>query len=116
VSHLYWHRGPAFVFEKVAENIERRYETLLERDAYQFLPGKCVDIIINMSGNIFGIGALAEGLNSINASNPLTVIDSVLPQDMTQQIAKLDQLMNKLQELITGLYEMRTSIDCQGAK
>ena len=106
----------AFVFEKVAENIERRYETLLERDAYQFLPGKCVDIIISMSGSIFGIGALAEGLNNITASNPLTAIDSVLPQDMTQQIANLDQLINKLQELITGLYEVRTSIDFQGAK
>jgi carbon starvation protein CstA len=109
-------KRPTFVFGKVAENIERRYETLLDRDAYQFLPGKCVDIIINMSGSVFGIGALAEGLNNITASNPMTAIDSVLPQDMTQQIAKLDQLMNKLQELITDLYEVRTSIDGQGAK
>jgi len=80
-------KRPTFVFGKVTENIERRYETLLERDAYQFLPGKCFDIIINMSGSIFGIGARAEGLNNITASNLMTAIDSVLPQDMTQQIA-----------------------------
>ena len=52
---------PSFALVQVAKSIEERYETLLERDAYKYLPGACVDIITRMSGDIFGIALLAEG-------------------------------------------------------
>ncbi len=56
---------PALAFSHITATIEDRYETLIDRDAYKFLPGKCVDIITNMSGDIFGISLLAEGVKHI---------------------------------------------------
>ena len=106
---------PAFALSQVAITIERRYETLLERDAYQFLPGKCVDIIIRISGGIFGIGALAEGVKHITAQSSLGALDGALVKDSGQQIARLDELMDDLQTLIDGIYEVRSSIDTKTA-
>lgn len=98
---------PAFALNHIAITIERRYETLLERDAYQFLPGKCVDIIIRISGSIFGIGALAEGVKHISTQSPLNMLDAALVKDRGQKIAQLKGLMDDLQELINGIYELR---------
>ena len=106
---------PAFALNQIAITIERRYETLLERNAYQFLPGKCVDIIIRISGSIFGIGALAEGVKHISAQNPLSMLDGVLVKDSGEQIARLDELVDDLQALIDGIYEIRSSIDIKEA-
>jgi cytochrome b561 len=102
---------PAFALGQVAITIERRYETLLDRDAYRFLPGKCVDIIIRISGSIFGIGALAEGVKHISAKSPFGALGNVYPQDSAPLIAQLDELMNDLQTLIDGIYEVRSTID-----
>jgi len=106
---------PSFALNQIAITIERRYETLLERDAYQFLPGKCVDIIIRISGSIFGIVTLAEGVKHVFAQNPLGTIDGVLVKDSGQQIARLDELMDDLQALIDGIYEVRSSVDTSEA-
>lgn len=102
---------PAFALGQVAVTIERRYETLLEKDAYQFLPGKCVDIIINISGSIFGIGALAEGVKQAAVKSPLGALGSVLPKDNAPLIAQLNELMDELQTLINGIYEVRSTLD-----
>lgn len=99
----------ALALNNLAITIERRYETLLERDAYQFLPGNCVDIIISISGAIFGIGAMAEDVKHIAAQNPLRVLDGTWLKD-DGLIIQLDKLMDDLQALIDGIYKMRSSI------
>lgn len=53
---------PSLALAKIAKSIEERYETLLQRDVYKYLPGPCVDIITRISGDIFGIVTLAEGI------------------------------------------------------
>ena len=104
---------PAFALSQIAATIEARYETLLERDAYKFLPGKCVDIITRMSGDIFGIGLLAEGVKHITTANPASALEGVLNKDKQVQVAKLDELMTDLQELIDEILKLRTSIDAE---
>jgi len=102
------------VLNHLAITIERRYETLLERDAYQFLPGNCVDIIISISGAIFGIGAMAEGVKHITAQNPFGTLEGTWPNN-GGRIIQLDKLMDDLQALIDGIYKMRSSIEPSGA-
>ena len=55
---------------QIANSIEDRYETLLQRDGYKYLPASCVDIITRISGDIFGIGVLAEGVKQATADKP----------------------------------------------
>jgi hypothetical protein len=102
---------PALSLTQVAKTIEDRYETLLERDAYKFLPGKCVDIISNMSGAVFGIGLLAEGVKHVAASNPAFALKTLPNADDHVPIATLDKLMADLQELLDELFKLRTSMD-----
>jgi hypothetical protein len=102
---------PVFALGEIVSTIERRYETLLERDSYQYLSGPSVDLIIRMSGSIFGICTLARGLEKATTDKPLASIDSVLPSDREQQVANLGDLMDGLNKLIDQIYEVRASID-----
>lgn len=102
---------PVFALGEIVSTIERRYETLLERDSYQYLPGPSVDLIIRISGSIFGICTLARGLEKVTTDKPLASIDSVLLSDREQQVAKLGDLMDDLNKLIDQIYEVRGSID-----
>ncbi|MBS0354928.1 MAG: hypothetical protein JSR83_13650 [Proteobacteria bacterium] len=100
---------PSIALVQIAKSIEGRYETLLQRDAYKYLPGSCVDIITCMSGDIFGIVVLAEGVRQANseklALTPIPVSwDSPLPP-------RFDELMKDLQQLIDQLFEVRRSIE-----
>ncbi|SFM36074.1 hypothetical protein SAMN05421863_102520 [Nitrosomonas communis] len=63
---------PLYILPKIAASIEDRYETLLERDAYQYLPASCVDIITRISGNIYGISIVAQGIANITTANSMT--------------------------------------------
>ncbi len=106
---------PVFAFAAIASSIERRYETLLEREAYQYLPGRTVDLIIGMSGAVFGICTMAGALEKATADKPFSLIDSILPQDRKQQVASLDALMEDLKKVIDQIHEVRASIDPQSS-
>lgn len=102
---------PMFVLGEIASTIERRYETLFERDPYLYLNGSSVDLINGMSGKVFEIIMLARGLEKVTANNPLALIDNAFPPDRAQQLTNLDSLMNDLNKLIDQIYELRASID-----
>lgn len=102
---------PVLVLGELASSIEHRYETLLERDAYQYLPGPTVDLIVSMSGTVFGLTTLARGLERASKDKALASIDSILPSDRDQQISSLDRLSNDLEKLLDHIYELRASID-----
>ena len=105
----------ALALSKIAITIEDRYETLLDRDAYKFLPGKCIDIITKISGSIFGIGLLATGMQHAMAANQMIGIKGV-PNENSHLIAQLDDLMTDIQELIDELYRLRNSIDAESKR
>ena len=104
---------PAFALVQIAKTIEDRYETLLQREGYKYLPGKCVDIITRISGSIFGIGLLAEGVKHSWVANPAAALKNVSNKDSQLPAAKLDELMTDLEQLIEELFTLRTSIDLE---
>lgn len=98
---------PPIAIVQIAKSIEDRYETLLERDAYKYLPGSCVDIITRISGDIFGIGLLAEGMKQAAADKQTLALMPVLADGDRSPQPRLDALMQDLQELLDRLFELR---------
>jgi hypothetical protein len=103
--------SPALTLIEIAKTIEDRYETLLDRDAYKYLPGKCVDIITKISGSIFGISLLAAGMRHGTNTNPSAAFANISTNENEGLIATLEELLADLQELIDELFKMRESID-----
>lgn len=100
---------PSIAFIQIAKTIEARYETLLQRDAYRYLPGSYVDIIMRISGSIFGIVALAEGVRTATSGKSALALMPV-NNDLTLQ-PQFDDLMNDLELLLDQLFELRRSIE-----
>lgn len=106
---------PVFTLGEIAASIERRYEVLLERDYYRFLPGPSVELIVSMSGTIFGICTLAGAMERVSNNKQIVLIESILPTERKQQVSNLDALMNDLGKLLDQIYEMRQAIDVERA-
>ena len=101
---------PAIILSELSKTIERRYETLLERDAYLYLPGRSVDVINNISGNIYGIRTLALQLvehPATNSNEPLSMIYQQPPEPLVSQ---LKALLIDLDTLINQIYEIRATV------
>jgi len=99
---------PAFAFLELAKSIESRYESLYEKDLYKYLPGKFVDIITNISGSVYGIVTLANGINIATSQNwtvALKNIPNIAP------IENINKLENEIQELIDLLFDLRISLE-----
>jgi hypothetical protein len=96
---------------QIAESIEDRYETLLGRDAYRFLPGNCIDIITKISGSIFGIGLLAACTQQLIVSAPAAALKAMPNKNIEDTIAQLDELTADIQKLLDELFRLRESID-----
>jgi len=101
---------PVFVLRELATTIENRYETLLERDAYKYLPGGAVDLICQMSGSIFGIRMLSYGLEKAITDQQLISINSVM-LNREAQVNSVNHLLKEITKLIDHLYELRSALD-----
>lgn len=102
-------RSPIALLQ-IAKSIEDRYETLLQRDGYKYLPGPCVDIITRISGNIFGIAVLAEGIKQATPGK-LTLALMPIPASGDHPPPPFDDLMKDLQEFLDHLFELRQSVE-----
>lgn len=103
---------PSFILDKIATSIEDRYEVLLERDAFKYLPGNCVDIITRISGTIYSIRMLAEGVKHITRANPLLPLKMGAEKSGNDQIiSQLDELLNDIESLVNELFKLRESIE-----
>lgn len=102
---------PPIALTQIAKSIEERYEALLQRDGYKFLPGPCVNIITRISGSIFGIGILAEAMNQATAEKPALALKPLPASSDAPLSPQFDELMKDLQELLDQLFELRSSID-----
>lgn len=101
----------SFEFAQITESIERRYEALFDREAYKFLPGKCVDLIGKISGSIYGIAKLGAAVKQQTDDKPFVAVASVLTDGVLQKGVVLDALLLEIQELMDGIAEVRASID-----
>ena len=102
---------PPFALVQIAKSIEERYETLLERDAYKYLPGTCVDLITGMSGYIFGIVMLAEGVRQVASENSVLLQAPLPASNDGQPPLPFDELMEEIEQLLDQLFELRRSIE-----
>lgn len=103
---------PLFLLPSLAKTIEERYEVLLERSPYKYLPGDCVDLITHMSGSIFGLARFADGIaNSVPNANPLLSLPAFQGLDNQEWTKPFDKLLQDLKTLIDRLFEIRKSID-----
>lgn len=103
---------PTIALVQIVKSIEDRYETLLQRDGYKYLPGPCVDIITCISGDVFGIAVLAEGINKQAASDkPALAVMPIPASDNGHPSPRFDDLMKNLQKLLDHLFELRLSVE-----
>lgn len=105
---------PLLPLLQIAPTIEGRYEALLDREAYNLLPGKCVDLIVKMSGRIFGISRLLPAGTQI-AANPPFALQSLPNKVSNLPALGLAELITDIQELIDELFLLRDSLD-EGGK
>lgn len=101
---------PAFAFLEIAKSIESRYESLYEKDLYKYLPGKFVDIITNISGSVFGLVALANGINIATSQNRMVALRNFPNSANNNPVENFNTLEQNLQELIDLLFDLRTSL------
>lgn len=104
---------PIFTLIEIARSIEKRYETLYEKDVYKFLPGDCVDIVINISGSIYGLVTLANGINIATSNNKMIMLKNLpnsIDMPTNESILKLEV---EIQSLIDKLFTLRLSLDSE---
>lgn len=102
---------PQFAFVQIAKSIEERYESLLQRDGFRFIPGPCVDIIVRISSGIFGIGILAEHIKLQYSKNHELAITPILSNTNNSPLPPFDALISDLDQLLNQLFELRLSIE-----
>lgn len=98
-------------FRQMAEVLETRYEVLLDREAYLFLPGEAVDIITRLGPLIFDLQIVAEGTKHISTDNPFALFPIAPEQAMTSFKEKFKQAEEDLVQLLAIVRKIRTDLD-----
>lgn len=102
---------PAIAFAEISKTIQKRYEVFYEPNVYEFLPGKCIDIITGISGHIYGISVLSAGIEfefSGKLLAPLKVDNFAEDHPTIKNIYELDGVF---EELINEMFKLRISVD-----
>lgn len=108
---------PIVLLIEIANTIESRYEELLsEKESYRHLSGKCIDILISMSGAIFGIKTLGEGYKKIVAINQANNFKSHLSKDDENLTNTMNKVLDELEIYIDELFKLRNSIEDNAEK
>lgn len=101
---------PIAVMVSLVRSIEKRYEALYEKDAYQFLPGQSVDLINNLSGSISGMLGTAEILGSRDADGSRLIKD-ITGKTSEEFNERNSKVLEEVQTLIDQVYELRISLE-----
>lgn len=100
-----------FLLEQIAANIESRYEVMLEPEAYKYLPGACIDIIVNMSGSVFGLATLAKGVSLVAQKDSGLAVNGKIPKASPEILEQLASLKAELTRLIEGVHDVRKALE-----
>ena len=91
---------PTQAFLIIIESIEKRYESLFEKDAYKYLDGKTVDKINSMSANVFCLVTLGSSLQESPAAKSSLLIQPLpTPKNIDLLLEDVDSLLKDLVEL-----------------
>ncbi|HND37267.1 MAG TPA: hypothetical protein PKZ49_11685 [Nitrosomonas sp.] len=99
-----------------AETIQKRYESLYDRDIYRYLPGDVVNDIGSLSGPIFALVFTSEYFVSTfekkGLSMLLTLAAKEISEEREQEFSKtLSQLDADLKALTTKFFTIRETLD-----
>jgi hypothetical protein len=90
--------------------LQTRYESLFDREAFEYLPGPAIDLLSNMSGSFFGMLTLFGSLEGFVQKNPGLLFKNE-GEDRSKLIDSTKKLFGELDALLDMVYEVRRSID-----
>ena len=95
---------------EIIKSIEERYQNYYDKKIYRHLPTEFVDIIINQSGNIFGMRGLSQHLKNATKEKPNMLL-SEIKMTSPPPHENLEKLINDLEKIHDILFEVRESVD-----
>lgn len=92
---------PIHAYLIIINSIEKRYETLFEKEAYKYLDGKTVDKINSMSAHVFTLVNLASILQDSASTKSNELIKTLPPPK------NIDCLLDDVDSLLKDLVELK---------
>ena len=102
---------PLVALTQNAEAIQRRYETLYDREIYRYLPGSVIDEIVALSGAVFGLTSLVVGIASALDGKEHLMIPSGNASDRPGLIQAISQLESRLDALLSHVQSLRAAVE-----
>jgi hypothetical protein len=102
---------PVLALSKNATAIERRYESLYDRDIYRHAPGDLVKLITNLSGTFFGLSVLVEETASAATQNGIAMLPPASDDKKNSLGKTFSSLEEELDALFSGFTEVRKNLD-----
>ncbi len=102
---------PLVVLIENAVAIEKRYEVLLDREAYRFLSGESVELIGRMSGSVFGLTVLTKALAEIFRDKVNAIIPTSEDPTREKMIESLESLLKDLDLFEDQIRQLRGTVE-----
>lgn len=103
---------PVLALTKNAAAIERRYESLYDRDIYRHVPGDLIDLITSLSGSFFGLSVLFDRVATENGLKPHELLPpntsgnrNIVAKTLSMLEGELDVLFIRFTEVRKGLVQ-----------
>lgn len=104
-------KKPVVVVVEIAKTIEARYDSLYEKELYKHLPGRCIDIIVDLSGSIYGLSVFSAGLQDMSQSNHWLKFSDLPVVRNSPPLEGLKNLEENLEKLLSELFKFRESLN-----
>jgi hypothetical protein len=102
---------PLVALTQNAEVIQRRYETLYDRELYRYLPGSVIDAIGALSGAVFGLSALvAAAASAFDDKGHLIIPPGNTPARLSL-VQAISHLESELDALFSQVKSLRTAAE-----
>lgn len=102
---------PLIVLIENAVAIEKRYEVLLDREAYRFLSSESVVLIGRMSGQIFSLALVAKTFAEMFRDNSNVLIPASESPSTGKMIEGYESLLNDLDALEDQIRQLRETVE-----
>ncbi len=102
---------PLVALTQNAETIQRRYETLYDRELYLYLPGSVIDAIGALSGAVFGLSTLVAAVASALDGKGHLIIPSGNTPDQLALVQAISNLESELDALFSQVAGLRAAVE-----
>lgn len=101
---------PSLVYITAAETIVDRYEALLDREIYQYLPGPSVKLVENISAWVLGLKSSASVVTEVTNGNLRTPMSQVFSPG-NKLVEHFDSLIADLNALDSAVRMLRNELE-----